>query len=169
MLIDYGDEWQEAWDEHVREWQPPPNADSYIEAYKLDSFMRLKTTEEGSYSSETKDIFCRDEYRIFAGLRKADYNLHSCRIADRYPHGNSGDYRYTAEIVERVEYVQAAGEPEECREILREVLFDVPRDCFFIEDSYYSRDHAQRWSFRHDIRIPDNIMLDAWIDYFEEE
>ena len=167
-MIDYGDEWQEAWDQHVAEWQPPPKAGEYVEAYVLDRFKRLKTTREGSYSSETKDIFCRDEYRMFAGFEKADFHLHSCRIADRYLHRKSGDYRYIAEIMERVEYVSAEGYPEVCREYLREVLFDVPRDCFFIEDSYYSRDHAQPWSFRHDLRIPDRILPDAWIDNLEE-
>lgn len=167
-MIDYGDEWSHAFQKHVDNWKPPPKADSYVEAYVLDRVEKLNTINEGYFSSETKDIFCRDECRIFAGLEKAEFNLHSCRIADRYQL-DPGDFRYTAEIVDRVEYVRAYGEREECREILREVLFDVPRYCFFIEDSYYSRDHAQRWSFRHDIRIPDDIMPEAWIDYFDEE
>ena len=165
VLISYGEEWESAWNEHVTHWQAPPHSDSYIPAYQLDRIKKLRTTAEGSYSSENKDIFCRDEYRIFAGFKKADYHLHSCRIADRYWDQKSGEYRYTAEIVERLEYVDAVGYPDLCFEYLREVLFDVPRDCFFIEDSFYSRDHAQPWSFRHDIRIPDELIPDAWIDY----
>ena len=169
VLIDYGDEWEQAWQAHVEQWEPPANADKYLPAYMLERFEKLRTTAEGSYSSETHDIFCRDEYRIFAGFDRAEYNLHSCRIADRYQDPKTGQYRYNAEIVERIEYMDVQGKPDLCQEVLREVLFNVPRDCFFIEDAFYSRDHAQPWSFRHDIRIPDHLLPDAWVEEIRDE
>lgn len=168
VFIDYGDEWEQAWQEHLEQWQSPPQAEKYIPAYMLERSEKLRTTAEGSYSGETKDIFCRDEYRIFAGFDRADYHLHACRIADRYQDPETGEYRYTAEIMERIEFVDVLGQPDLCQEFFREVLFDVPRDCFFIEDAFYSRDHAQPWSFRHDIRIPDHLMPDDWIDDISE-
>jgi len=169
VLIDYGDEWEQAWRAHVEQWERPMNAEKYMPAYMLERFQKLRTTGEGSYSSETKDIFCRDEYRIFAGLEKAEYHLHSCRIAERFRDPKTGEYRYVAEIMERIEYMNVAGKHDSCQEEFREVLFDVPRDCFFIEDAFYSRDHAQPWSFRHDMRLPDSLFPDAWIDDIREE
>ncbi len=47
-------------------------------------------------------------------------------------------------------------------DIVKYVLFDVPRDTFYFHDNYYHRDHHQEWSFRHDMRIPDDILPDAW-------
>lgn len=167
VLIDYGDEFEEAWNRHVQNWRPPSDAEAYVPAYKLDELEKIKTVAEGSYSSESKDIFCRDEFRIFAGFEKAEFHLHSCRATDRWQNAD-GDYRYNVELFERVEYFEADGYPDICFEILREVLFDVPRDCIFIEDAFYTRDHAQPWSFRHDMRIPDEIFPAAWIDVEEE-
>jgi hypothetical protein len=162
VLLDYGADFQRAWDEHVQNWTPPLNAESYSPAYQLEYVDKLPTTDEGSYSSETKEIFCRDEFRTVAGLEKADYELHNCRIADRFFDEVRGEYRYRAEIIERVDDTKVKDKPDVCSEIVREVLFDVPRDCFSIEDAFYSRDHAQFWSFRHEMQWPDELMPESW-------
>lgn len=164
VLIDYGEEWQTAWNRHQRDWKPPLDADTYIPAYMLDLEQKLRTVAEGSYSSKDKENLCRDEFRALAGLEASEYHFHACRIAHRYLDDTTGEYRYTAEIVDRLELMQEDGEYEMCIEVLTEVLFDVPRECFYIEDSFYSRDHAMPWAFRHDIRIPDYLIPDAWID-----
>jgi hypothetical protein len=57
-----------------------------------------------------------------------------------------------------------------CVEIYDEIMFDVPRDAFVFgtvidygnNDIY--RMYKEPWTFRHDIRIPDPLMPNAWID-----
>ena len=37
LFLDYGEEWESAWLQHVRDWQPANGASSYISAADLDS------------------------------------------------------------------------------------------------------------------------------------
>jgi hypothetical protein len=39
ILIDYGEEWEAAWQEHVRKYEPPPR--NYAPAYELNSMFDL--------------------------------------------------------------------------------------------------------------------------------
>jgi hypothetical protein len=159
VLLDYGEEWEEAWNRHVAEWEPPTKADTYMQGFELEGVERLRTVSEGFYPAESVQVYCRDEFRVWSGLEEGEVDLQLCRIADRYKDEN-GDYRYRAEIVEQVEYMDAL----HCFEELLEVLFDVPRDCFHLEDTLYSRDHTQTWSFRHDMRIPDELLPPSWVN-----
>jgi hypothetical protein len=44
IFLDYGDEWEEAWQEHVRSWAPVPGAEHYVSAAQLSKETdRLKT------------------------------------------------------------------------------------------------------------------------------
>jgi hypothetical protein len=165
VLIDYGNEWQEAWDKHVAEWKPPRNAASYQPAFELDSDLGLvlKTEDEESYEHvDHLTLLCHEAYRVMSGLEANYWNedkLYTCRVVDRFP-SDSGQWLYMAEIYEETD----DAEDETCSNILSEVMFAVPRDAFCFEDRYYSRDHAQTWSFRHDMRIPDELMPAAWMN-----
>jgi hypothetical protein len=68
---------------------------------------------------------------------------------------------YTAEIVE-----QSQNEDYDfCEESLDVVLWSVPRDAFAyggLCEVYDTRAYANAGTFRHDPRIPDDIMPDAW-------
>jgi hypothetical protein len=88
-----------------------------------------------------------------------------CRIVDRFQ--VKGETFYTAEMYEEVDDWRSGMGMTFNK--LEEVLFMVPRDAFCFEDNYYSRDHAQIWSLRHDMRIPDERMPSAWMNLLEEE
>ena len=36
IFLDYGDEWEKAWQEHVRNWKPQEGAEQYISSYEMD-------------------------------------------------------------------------------------------------------------------------------------
>lgn len=42
------------------------------------------------------------------------------------------------------------------------VLFSAPRDAFVFDDVPYTRDHALRSTFHHEMMISDEMMPDAW-------
>jgi hypothetical protein len=163
ILLDYGDAWEAAWQDHVAHWQPLPEATWYRSAMELndDADLIVRTTSEGSYEGLV-EVLCRESFRRVQGMTPNAHSLHSCVVVDRYQ-GPDGTYRYRAEIFqeETDDVEQAAGL---CSRTFLEVLWELPRDAFSFEDKMYSRDHLQHWSFRHEMGIPDDIFPQAWKD-----
>jgi len=172
VLIDYGDEWEAAWTQHVAKWVPPPGASAYISAFELNERERIPTIRENEHHSEEHvDLLCRAIYRKWFGLmtakeeqeKKAEdesYDIYReknyCRAVDRTD--VQGEEMYTVEY-----YSREVFESTSIYSVYA-VLFFLPRDVFVYQDKPYSRDHAQPWSFRHDLKIPDDIMPDVWKD-----
>jgi hypothetical protein len=106
-------------------------------------------------------LVCREEYRLIQGLQtrySVDENrLLNCRAVERW-RDESGEYLYHAEL-----FIESE-DSDQCFYEVQEILFAVPRDAFAFEDRFYSRDHAQPLSFRHDMRIPDAITPKAWLN-----
>lgn len=44
--MDYGDAWQQAWDEHVASWESPEDADQYVYPEQMDDTQTLRTVKE---------------------------------------------------------------------------------------------------------------------------
>jgi hypothetical protein len=171
VFIDYGDEWEAAWQNHVATWKPAMDADSYRPAYELDndSALIIPTVREGSFDNEDHvKLMCREAYRAMRGLPTSDDvddesgvldGVLDCRAIERWQ-DESGEYVYNAVLFKEIEEKYS----KQCFYEDQEILFAVPRDAFAFEDAIYSRDHAQPLSFRHDIRIPDDIMPKAWLN-----
>jgi hypothetical protein len=166
-LLDYGDEWEAAWQKHVAEWVPIPNSESYATSYELNRKLdeAVLTVDEGFYGNDKK-FFCRESYRQMRGFAPHEgsslADAHPCKVLFRSPNRDRfGEYRYIARI-EFTTFADAAG--SQVFETTHEYLFDLPRDAFFFQDVEYTRDHALENSFRHDLRIPDDIMPKAWLD-----
>ena len=159
IFIDYSDEWQQAWDQHVQKWNPPPGSHQYQPASILNEMHDavIRTVSEGSYNPETdKILYCREIYREYAGAHEeSPYDFQTCRALHRYV-GPDGEYRYIVETFSEIE-----GEWF-CFERGHFIIFDLPRDGFNFRDALYALDHSQRWAFRHDLRIPDELMPEAW-------
>lgn len=160
IYIDYGDDWENAWREHVNNWKPPKNAESYKASFDLnaDPDLVVPTFEEGSFHHDSVEMLCRDYFRTISGFYPDRKSNHYCRVLSRTE--KNGEQEYTVEILER-------SEPEDddyCYEELDEILFNVPRDVFYFEDIPYTRDTAQPWSFRHRMAIPNEIMPVAWLN-----
>jgi hypothetical protein len=45
-----------------------------------------------------------------------------------------------------------------------ELLEHVPQDAFQFRDKHYTTDMHQKNAFRHDIRIPDNMLPSVWMN-----
>jgi hypothetical protein len=137
---------------------PIPNSESYATSYELNRRLNeaILTVDEGFYGDDML-FFCRESYRRMRGFEPhEDSNLkgtHPCTVVFR-SQNRYGEYRYIAHIeFDNNDFDKT-----------HEYLFDLPRDAFFFQDKPYTRDHALENSFRHDIRIPDDIMPNAWLD-----
>jgi len=152
ITIDYGSDWQDTWDNHVKNWVPPKGADMYQAAYELNrqEDLVIKTIHEGPYSDSLL-LWIRgfympqedasDYYRVF--------------VLDRFTCHGETLYTvavFTTKDIERQTTIEYVGG----------ILFALPRDAFVFDDVPYTRDHQMTWSFRHDMKIPDDMMPEAW-------
>jgi len=197
VLVDYGAEWQAAWDEHVANFKP---LERRVDRLNEDFDSVLPTQDEWQWSmgdpyenSAAVNLWCRDIYREMRGLPELspdEPDAWPCKVLLRQPQNDTSvvdnedgtkttkpQLLYTAEIVMRLqnEGEEDAEDEQQCFEVLDEVLFAVPRDAFVYGGAYEQDDttraYIQPWSFRHDLRIPDTIMPEAWknlVEYEEE-
>lgn len=157
ILIDYGPEWQAAWDDHVRSWKPPVGARKYIESYLLNDVyvdLRLPTIAEGGFPDHLI-VWIHGGYMELAGYGPAPEFVRA-QILDRHV-GKYGEYRYRVQSFEAEDNLDAKTTIR-----LGPMMWSLPRDAFYFKDSPYSRDHEMPWSFRHYIGIPDEIFPDVW-------
>jgi len=153
IFLDYGDAWSEAWNRHVRNWKPPPDADKYVSARELNHLQTIKTTSEGYYDANYVEQLCREHFRVTSGLTpNPEYvpyvywgtmsnearSSYYCRAVDRFRRKKDGETRYTVEL-----YTRDETQNGQCRERLAEVLLSVPRDVFLFVDFPYTREYVQ--------------------------
>jgi hypothetical protein len=74
LLMDYGQEWQKAWEEHQQNWEPPPDSENYFSASELlDMHSSNLDKDEGSGRTQAlKNMVFTDESE---GQRKAISNM----------------------------------------------------------------------------------------------
>jgi hypothetical protein len=160
LLLEYGDEWTAAWNNHVANWRLQPGSESYATADELNHGLNvpLRTYAEGSYDPKDKLLYCLQSSRKRMDNEKGETKrLRPCRAMHRYQN-SAGEDRYTVEV--------SADDKEglDVQELVPNVWHDLPRQAFLFQDSVYSRDIHLRTAFRHDMRIPDGVMPKAWLD-----
>jgi SET domain len=176
VFMDYGDEWEAAWQSHMASWKPVPGAAEYTSALQLNTdTSRLRTldenTEESQYPENVQllcDVSCHIDAEevqrhfstatLAAYLREKNQEWWPCTVLDYELDEAVGQYLYTIEM-------QEVEEPFEDF-----LVHDVPREIFHFVDKPYTTDTHLPNVFRHNMRIPDEIFPDAWrnIPYFDE-
>jgi SET domain len=167
IFMDYGDEWEDAWQQHVRNWKPVEDAERYVNSYALNSntSVPLRTEFEllhdpipnvelwcsQSYLNQTWKDFYPDNLGEF--VKKVQGETFPCDILRRTANEN-GTYFYTAVLWSES---KDSGEAE-----IIGKLVDVPRQAFTYYDRPYTIDLFLSNAFRHDIRIPDHMFPQAW-------
>lgn len=153
ILINYGEEWENAWERHVASWQPPRGSEKYVSGMELEQNrdLPIRTMFEEPYNSDYISQECRTWYGV---EEKYASELTPCRVVVRNLKGT--EYTYVLELFIHVI------DDEECEEVLQDVVWEADRDAIYFEDVLYSRDHAQPWSFRHYMQIPDEMLPLAW-------
>jgi hypothetical protein len=164
IFIDYGQEWEDAWREHVQQYntKKPKHSDKYRVSYELqrDLDLEVRTYDEGEFGPDIL-TYCHESYRLMHGLEPSDVGSHKCRAVKRYQN-EEGDMRYVVELYHKSE------EEEYSHVVVSEVLFDIPRDVFHFEDVAYTRDHCQPSAIRHEMMIPDDMFPQAWMNLNQE-
>ena len=182
VFLDYGDEWQRAWEEHVRTWRPPPGSESFVSAHEIerDQSAPLRTVEEQQVDPYPRNIafYCHYQYNPEIGPGPwlfenywVDFDLYPCKIiartdgSDDFGGSQIADaFVYVVKILDareleaepgyKVKQLIPAGEEH--------VVVGVPRAAIFVRDKLYSKDEFLPGAFRHPIMFPDEIFPEPW-------
>jgi hypothetical protein len=169
LFLDYGREWEEAWQTHVKSWKPPKETTSAVDwnIEKSDEPIRTKEQQKTDPYSETINLRCHvhlaesdwkernlgwerydpleEEYQMVYGL--------PCTILER-----SSDGAYTVDLfVDQLTFIML---PDDFGD--HHVRTGVPREAIFFLDANYESDLYLRKAFRQYISIPGHMMPDAW-------
>ena len=173
LFLDYGDEFEEAWNRHVENWTPPKDSEHYLDADSYNRALKedavLRTAEEQKVAPYPSNL----ELHCHAGLKSERWPKqfgrkgqafkwtinkkgHPCEILSRRLH-KDGYFVYRV----RMEYQDDSddGENESTTTLYRE---DVPRTAILFVDTPYSTDMHLKGAFRHEIGIPDDIFPERW-------
>lgn len=167
ITIDYGIQWEEAWNTHLQNWVPPEGYAKFIppQVLNADFTSPLRTYDEDkTMYSEHIDLYCAfsvesideekdewDEYELDSDM---DHKIY--RILERKTmkeEGKSGYFLYDLDLLVKVEGRE--------KMMLYQVR-NVPRMAISF---YYGRYHSDMFvqgAFRHEMMIPDDIFPDPW-------
>jgi len=166
IFLDYGDEWETAWQEHVERWKPEPDADRYQSAYEmnLDFDHVFRTEFEQLYDPYPPTVMTKfhkyfkdpDTTRKWLGLHpfqqddivswRANGSV-KCNILRRQDSGSRMLYTIAIPVDDSSDWTIVEG---------------IPMEAMFFEDQPYSTDMFLQNAFRHDIRIPDDMFPESW-------
>ena len=157
VFLDYGDDWQEAWDNHVRHWKPPPDSQDYKHSSEWQGpLLTLLEQETTPYPSNLVTV-CKESYTFHRQtgeyswtpiVRNSTHRI-LCDVVHRHAddeHG--GDYRYDVQVhYGRHDAIQVQ---------------NVPPEGIELKDRLFSADWHLPHAFRHEIGIPDEMFPDNW-------
>ena len=89
LFMDYGPEWNEAWNEHVHTWSPPLGGDDYVYPQDMDLTQPLRTVEEQKANPYASNLMT-----VYAVGTDWPEQLAACHILDRARDPDTGEYVY---------------------------------------------------------------------------
>lgn len=175
ILLDYGQDWEEAWKAHVAAWRPPSDSRNYVYPAEMDETEALRTIAEqksNPYPSNLMTMCSTPDWERENGRHikweEADgwswwEGMVPCHVLERKM-GRNGNYVYTVSVQldedpndpKNLEYDDTV--PLEKQYIDRK----VPRRAIrFLEKPYMDDEHLTG-AFRHPIEFPSYLVPDAW-------
>ena len=170
IFLDYGDLWEEAWQNHLEEWEPVDGADDYVgqdeynEMVDDESWRTVHELMENPYpsnlilechayfwdSTEWKSKSYETIEEEYAEDLKDFGQDHwwECEILSRYEN-EDGMELYEVVLVDEEE-----DEPER--------MTDFPAMAFRLRDRPYTSDVFLENAFRHEIQIRDEMFPKKW-------
>ena len=155
ILLDYGDEWIAAWEDHVARWSPPAAAETYLNAEQYHQLLASGTFGP-DFNFEAMagnvDLFCFLSFQTENGTVFYEHNptapLRHCRILSADPGPQN---------LFRVQYFLESEDNEQYF-----VYNGMPLYALTFRDKEYTSDFHLRNAFRHEIGLPPGVFPDAW-------
>jgi hypothetical protein len=168
LLMDYGNDWEQAWQEHLSHWEPSEEDRAYISATQWNrenAEIALKTLEEQEATPYPSNLLMRcdeDVYQDELWYQKKSRHTkewkswdkgHPCIVLERVEEEeeDDGSITYNVQLTNEEEGVTVNRNR-------------VPRDLIIMIDAPYTTDWHMLNAFRHSIGIPDEMFPSAWMD-----
>lgn len=153
IFLDYGDDWIEAWETHVANWKPVPNAEYYVHSSEWTE-PALRTLEELSENPYPPNLqtLCKESYRrdghrnVFIPPLRNHNTRYYCDVLER---SASEPFQYTVKM-----YYGSSGDAV--------IVEGVTWEGVELLDKLKTADWHLPNAFRHPITIPDDILPEAW-------
>eukprot|EP00934_Nitzschia_sp_Nitz4_P000758 Nitzschia sp. Nitz4//scaffold99_size76975//45278//47195//NITZ4_005578-RA/size76975-processed-gene-0.48-mRNA-1//-1//CDS//3329560856//758//frame0 len=151
IFLDYGEDWQRAWDQHVANWVPPEDTNSYAHSsnYSVDMFKTIQEEEAQPYPPNLA-VVCTESYRkegpryVWLPVLRDWHYYVPCDVLE-----HDGD-RYTVRFQSNGENVTVYGVPG--------------HEGIHLVDQAFSQDWHLPQAFRHQIGIPEDMFPSSWIN-----
>jgi len=164
-----GEEWEQAWNDHVASWQPPPGAENYVRYSEWEEdFIRTEKELKSDPYPDNLVTMCIPSYTVddeglywwLPVLTDTPHRVY-CRALKR-SNDDTPVYMVEMDIPDPKETIVVQG---------------VEEDGIFLYDKAFSDDWHLPNAFRHEIMIPDDVIPQAWLngspfeedDFYEEE
>lgn len=162
LYLDYGPEWEDAWQEHVKKWKP--NTDSYIYPADMDLSRPFRTIEEQlkePYPDNLATVCFQGEWDLeenepveWGEPKFWTEAMLYCHILKREKVNTTGSYLYEVSLG----YHSRPHPLDDKRYISKK----VPQKAIsFVDKPYHSDMHLTN-AFRHPIGISDELMPEHW-------
>jgi hypothetical protein len=154
IFMDYGEDWERAWEHHMETYEAPVDADDYQHSsnYHIDYLKTPSELESSPYPSNLHTL-CKLSYRkntedgkfYFMSILRPDNHHVYCEVLERFD-----DKDYTVEMT-----IPDTGE----KIVVHQVTSPEGIGLF---DKAFSQDMHLLQSFRHIMHIPDDMFPKTW-------
>ena len=181
IFIDYGAEWADAWERHVRDWKPVPGAEGHVDASELNCFdtdcaetppIRTQEEQVDEPYPDYVHLFCNFSkkrgyrngtmaaWRHSDDWRKGSLDYQACKILARFDtvRDKDGAMTYTCEL--NFTEDEAHGEEDTWEDTM--IVGGIPQHNIRFIKTPYTSDMYLPNAFRHEMMIPDEVMPDVW-------
>jgi hypothetical protein len=179
LFMDYGRDWEKAWEMHVETWESPKDSENYSSAaeYKQthpDELIRtVDEQKENPYPEnivtacmylDTSEELDEDEYDAEAEVEAVywtsenEYCLRPCKIVERQVVKDKAFYTVVVEEITNKFSPEYCDLSHERQNVLR-----TPARAITLVDKEYTTDQHLKTSFRHEIGVPEDLYPEDWM------
>jgi hypothetical protein len=179
VFIDYGEEWEKAWEGHIQSWEAPSAENHGSVKQMIDNVVDLKTPEEleddpypenirlscqfvvDEEHEDEEEEYLDEEYWITHDdtfMQYRDGGEHwPCEVIDRIKGGSEGIYS--------VEIFQSPSRDEtKWTELgMRRIVEQFPRESISFRLQSRSSDHYLPGVFRQPLGLPKEMLIESWM------
>jgi hypothetical protein len=171
LFLDYGHEWEEAWEQHVQAWQPVERAEEYVYPAEMDDNEPLRTLDEQKTQPYPSNLhlacYTRSSYDRRPGTSmkwvQPDFpwpeGSRNCEILKRVHNDETGEDLY--DVILNFDRMQPDADLNLTR-AERIVDTGVPRHAIRWVERVYEQDVHLPNVFRHPIMMPDDMVPPTW-------
>lgn len=164
LFLDYGDDWEEAWWEHTRQYPRTANNVShrYVSARYYNERLgdvAVRTEEEQAADAYPDNLQIRCHRGVSPSEVHPDAEYvwrvfeygYPCQVWDRFKDDGRDLYSVTLQLDDGID-----------RMLTWLNRTDVPRSAIRFFDRPYTSDIHHETSFRHEIAVPDSVFPEQW-------